>query len=210
MPSVLVSGFEPFGGDTRNPSALVALALSGRRIEGHLVTGVVLPCVFGQARGELLSHVKRLGPDLVICLGEAGGRAAISLERIAINLEDARIADNAGAQPREQLIEPRGPAAYFSTLPLAAIAQALAQESLPVETSLSAGTFVCNHVFYGLMHDLSHQPQVRAGFIHVPYLPEQALPKGGSTPYLELERITRAVELAVVVSLRASVSNARA
>lgn len=169
MHTVLLTGFEPFGGDTFNPSAEIAQALNGAVIGAHHVRGAVLPCVFGQASNELLRLIALHHPVLVICLGLAAGRSAVTPERVAINLMDARIPDNAGEQPTEQVIEPNGPTAYGSTLPVKGIVSALQARGIRAEVSESAGTFVCNQVFYRLMHALAQsQSKARGGFIHVP------------------------------------------
>jgi pyroglutamyl-peptidase len=136
---------------------------------------------------------------LVICVGQAGGRAAITPERVAINVDDARIPDNAGAQPVDRPVVRGGPAAYFSTLPVKAIVAALRAAGLPSEVSQTAGTFVCNHVFYGLMHALRKRKDLRGGFIHVPFLPEQAQKGQASLP---LEDMVYGVALAVETALR--------
>jgi pyroglutamyl-peptidase len=138
-------------------------------------------------------------PVLVICVGQAGGRAAVTPERVAINVDDARIPDNAGAQPVDRPVVRGGPAAYFSTLPIKAMVEAIRAAGLPAEVSQTAGTFVCNHVFYGLMHALRRREGVRGGFIHVPLLPEQA--KAGQV-CLPLEDMTAAVAVAIETALR--------
>ena len=199
MKTVLVTGFEPFGGDARNPSEEIARALDGRRIAGRAIVGAVLPCVFDGSVTELKKRLRAHRPELVVCLGLAGGRAGITPERVAINLDDARIADNAGAQPQDRAVVRGGPAAYFSTLPVKAIVAALRGERVPAEVSPTAGTFVCNHVFYALMHALRGNRGVRGGFVHVPFLPEQA---GAGQPSLPLEIMIEAVALTVKVTLR--------
>ena len=151
---ILVTGFEPFGGESVNPSALVAQALHGRTIDGAPVLGMVLPCVFGAAIDALRTALDRHRPRLVLALGQAAGRAAFSLERVAINVDDARIPDNAGAQPVDRPVVAGAPAARFTTLPVKAMVAALREAGHPAELSNSAGTFVCNHVFYGLQHAL--------------------------------------------------------
>lgn len=197
---MLITGFEPFGGSTVNPSQEIARNLHGREIAGHEVVAALLPCVFGTAIVELRRQVRAVKPRLVICLGQAGGRTAITPERVAINVDDARIPDNAGTQPVDRPVVRGGPAAYFSTLPVKAIVAGLRAEGVPAEVSQTAGTFVCNHVFYGLMHALRRRRGVRGGFIHVPYLPEQAS-KG--EPSLAFEKmvsaIARATEIALLV-----------
>ncbi len=177
---VLVTGFDPFGGDRLNPSWEVAQALHGRDIGGHQVVAGQLPTEFGRSLPALQALLQAHQPRLVVCCGQAGGRAAISLERVAINVQDARIADNAGARPIDEPVvsDTQAPAAYFTTLPIKAMRRALLQAGIPAEVSQTAGTFVCNHVFYGLMHLLAQggPPGVRGGFIHLPWLPGQGAP----------------------------------
>ncbi|WP_119965612.1 pyroglutamyl-peptidase I [Simplicispira lacusdiani] len=175
---LLLTGFNPFGGDTANPSWLSARALHGQRIAGHAVLAELLPTEFEAAREKLQALLARHRPALALCLGQAGGRAALSVERVAINLIDARIPDNRGAQPLDAPVVPGGPAAYFATLPVKAMVRAARQAGLPCEVSQTAGTFVCNAVFYGLMHQLAAgaTPGARGGFVHVPWLPEQGSP----------------------------------
>jgi pyroglutamyl-peptidase len=197
-PRVLITGFEPFGGSTVNPSEEIARNLHGREIAGHEVIAALLPCVFGTAIVELRRQVRAVKPSLVICLGQAGGRTAITPERVAINVDDARIPDNAGTQPVDRPVVRGGPAAYFSTLPVKAIVAGLRAEGVTAEVSQTAGTFLCNHIFYGLMHALRLRRVVRGGFIHVPYLPEQAL-KGESS--LAFEKLARAIARATEIAL---------
>jgi len=198
LKTVLVTGFEPFGGEQINPSGEIARALDGCVIGGRRITGAVLPCVFGAANAELRRLLRAVRPELVLCLGQAGGRAEVTPERVAINVDDARIPDNAGAQPVDTPIVARGPAAYWSTLPIKAIVEALRKHGIPAAVSQTAGTFVCNHVFYGLMHELRRRRGGRGGFIHVPFLPEQA----NGQPSLPLATMRRAVELAIETSLK--------
>ena len=199
MKIILITGFEPFGGEMRNPSKEIARALDGRVIADCRVAGVVLPCVFREALAELSRQLRVRRPVRVICLGQAGGRSEITPERVAINIDDARIADNAGAQPVDVPVVRGGPVAYWSTLPVKAIVAALQERGMPAAVSQTAGTFVCNHVFYGLMHALRRRRGVRGGFIHVPWLPEQA--KRGQ-PSLPLATMIEAVALAAEVSVR--------
>lgn len=196
MASVLITGFEPFDGAAENPSAQIALRLNGSCIEGREVVGAVLPCVFRGSIRKLKQLMRKHEPELVICLGQAGGRPLITPERVAINLDDARIADNAGAQPMDRPIVRGGPAAYWSTLPVKAMAQQLRAAGLPADISQTAGTFVCNHVFYGLMHALRDQRRVRGGFIHVPWLPSQGKPS------LSLAQMERGIRLAVSTAIK--------
>jgi pyroglutamyl-peptidase len=197
--TILLTGFEPFGGEAINPSGEIARELHGFVIAGHRVEGALLPCVYGAAVKELRHQIRTVKPALVVCLGQAGGRPDITPERVAINVDDARIADNAGQQPVDRPIAKSGPAAYWSTLPIKAIVVALQRADLPASVSQTAGTFVCNHVFYGLMHALRAQRKIRGGFIHVPFLPGQA--KAGQ-PSLTLERMTTAIRLALETAVQ--------
>lgn len=199
MKTVLLTGFEPFNGERVNPSAEIARRLHGAVIAGHRVDGTVLPCTFGGAIAELKRRLRASHPALVVGVGQAGGRAEITPERVAINVDDARITDNAGARPIDVPVVRGGPAAYFSTLPIKAIVAALRARGMPAGVSQTAGTFVCNHVFYGLMHALRRQRAVRGGFIHVPFLPEQA---GNGQPSLPLDTMTEAVAVAIETAVR--------
>jgi pyroglutamyl-peptidase len=202
-PVVLLTGFDPFGGETINPSWQAVHALHRRRIAGHRLVAARLPTEFGASLVRLHELLQLNRPALVICVGQAGGRSALSLERVAINVDDARIPDNAGAQPVDQPVVPNGPPAYFSTLPIKAMLQALQDGGITAEVSQSAGTFVCNHVFYGLMHALATRRGLRAtrgGFVHVPYLPEQA--QGEGIPSMPLGAMVNGIAIAVSAALR--------
>ena len=181
-PRILLTGFEPFGGESVNPSWQVAQALDGWDCDGHRVHAVLLPCAFGDALVRLDAALAELQPDLVLCLGQAGGRTEISLERAALNVDDARIADNLGRQPIDLPVVAGGPAAYFTTLPIKAMARDLREAGVAAAVSNTAGTFVCNHVFYALMHRLATLPALagaRGGFVHVPYTPQQLAGRSG-------------------------------
>ena len=178
--TILLTGFEPFGGEHINPSQQIVRALDGEIISGHRVVGAILPVAFAVIVPLLENLLAAHRPALVLALGQAGGRSAISLERVAINLIDARSADNEGLQPIDETVIADAPGAYFSTLPIKAIEAHLCALGIPVASSLSAGSFVCNQVFFGLAHLLATQhADVRGGFIHVPWLPEQAAHHGG-------------------------------
>jgi pyroglutamyl-peptidase len=181
-PRLLLTGFEPFGGEALNPSWEVAQALHGQPVCGAVVAAERLPCDFARSLPALRAAIRRHRPSWVVALGLAGSRSAISLERVALNLCDARIPDNAGAQPAGVPVVAGGPAAYFTRLPVKALRQRLLDAGLPAELSLTAGSFVCNQVMYGLLHALRRQPGVAAGFIHLPPLPEQAAAHPGSRP----------------------------
>ena len=198
---VLLTGFDAFGGDTMNPSWLAVQELRDEVIAGHTVIAAQLPTAFASSTAVLVHLLRTHRPALVICVGQAGGRSALSLERVAININDARIPDNEGTQPVDQPVLKTGPAAYFSTLPIKAMLHAIAQAGLAAEVSQTAGTFVCNHVFYALMHALKKQrgsSAVRGGFIHVPYLPNQGAP---SMPLID---IVRGLRVAVNCALNTS------
>jgi pyroglutamyl-peptidase len=175
---ILLTGFEPFGGETVNPSWEAAQRAAAILVaEGESAAAVQLPCVFDASIDALADAVRAHQPDLVLCVGQAGGRAEICLERVAINVNDARIPDNAGNQPIDDPVRADGPAAYFSTLPLKRSVRALTEAGLPAAVSQTAGTYVCNHVFYGLMDLLARardRGTARGGFIHVPFSMEQA------------------------------------
>ena len=198
LPRVLLTGFDAFGGESINPSWLAVQALHGKLVANHLIVAAQLPTVFDASLLELARLLHLHKPALVVCVGQAGGRSALSLERVAINVNDARIADNAQAQPVDTPVVASAPAAYFSTLPIKAMLQALQHEGLAAEVSQTAGTFVCNHVFYGLMHQLATQAafqHIRGGFIHVPYL------AGQGQPCMTLEDLTKGLHIATHAAL---------
>lgn len=201
LPRILLTGFAPFGGETTNPSWDAARALHGKRIGGHVVVARQLPVTFGGSLDALRAAIDELQPALVLCVGQAGGRERLSIERVAINVDDARIPDNAGAQPIDAPIADDGPAAYFTTLPIKAMLVALRDAGIPAEVSQTAGTYVCNHVFYGLMHALRERPGVRGGFVHIPYAPTQLADRPG-VPSLPVERVVDALRLALRVALQ--------
>jgi len=201
-PVVLVLGFEPFAGDTINPSAEIANQLAGETIEAHRIVSGVLPVSFSDAPLVLAELLDRHKPTLVVALGQAGGRAGISFERVAINLIDARIADNAGLQPIDAEVLEGGPGAYFSTLPVKAMHAELSAHGVHSTLSLSAGSYVCNQVFYWLAHLLaSEHESARGGFIHVPWLPQQSARHPGD-PDMALDTMVYAIRKAIACALR--------
>ncbi len=196
--TVLVTGFEPFGGERVNPSWMAVQALHGRQIGDHRIVGAQLPTVFADSALALRNLLTSLRPDLVVCTGQAGGRTALSLERIAINVDDARIPDNANAQPVDTPVVPGGPAGYFTTLPIKAMLAALQESGINAEVSQTAGTFVCNHVFYALMHALATRRELahtRGGLVHVPWLPQQGQPS------MRLDEIVQGLHVAIGCAL---------
>lgn len=199
-PTVLLAGFDAFGGETENPSREIARALNGKRIAGHRIVGAILPTAFAGAPPALHALLARHRPALVLAVGQAGGRGEISLERVAINLVDARIPDNTGAQPVDVRVVAGAPDAYFSTLPLKAMHAQLTAAGIPAALSHTAGTFVCNQVFFALAHRLAKRKGSRGGFIHVPYLPAQAA-RHDDAPSLELATMIRAIRICIETAL---------
>ena len=189
MKILLITGFDPFGGAAVNPSWLAVEALPDRVGDWELCK-LGIPTVFGEAARKVLAAAAEFHPDVILSVGVAGGRDAVTPERIAVNIRDARICDNAGNQPRGEFVDEHGPAAYFSTVPVMAMAQAIRDAGIPATVSNSAGAFVCNDVLYSLLHHYAGT-QTKVGFIHVPYIPQQG------EPNLPLERITSALEAAI-------------
>lgn len=171
---LLITGFDPFGGETVNP-AWEAIKLLPQQIGPYVLKKLQIPTVFGVGAQAVLDVAKAYQPDVIVCVGQAGGRDAITPERIAVNIRDAKIPDNAGYQPNGERIAPLGPAAYFSTVDVDAMARAAKAEGFPAAVSNNAGAFVCNDVFYSLLHHYDCA-SVKVGFIHVPWLPQQGTP----------------------------------
>jgi pyroglutamyl-peptidase len=207
--TVLLTGFEPFNGAAINPAWEAVRLLDGWSGDGFRVEVRELPCVFGRAAEALCAFVDEVRPDIAIAVGQAGGRPEISVERIAINVDDARILDNAGQQPVDVPIVEDGPAAYFTNLPIKAMVAAMREQGIKAGVSQTAGTFVCNHVFYALMHHVCGQ-SVKAGFIHVPFLPEQAEAYPEPTPSMALDEIVAGLRAAVEVALAVETDVAQA
>jgi pyroglutamyl-peptidase len=205
MRTVLLTGFEPFDKEPINPSWEAARALDGVRVgEDAVIVARQLPCVFGLALDKLGEILAELKPALVIAVGQAGGRTEMSVERVGINVDDGRIADNAGHQPIDEPIVAGGPAAYFATLPIKAIVRDMRAAGVPASVSQTAGTYVCNHVLYGLMHHLAvgglGAAGTRGGFIHIPYLPEQSARHPGQSS-MALATLIEGLKVAVATSL---------
>lgn len=198
--NILLTGFEPFGGEAINPSWEVARSLHGQVIGGATVQARCLPTTFEGAPAALAEALVVHRPELVIALGQASGRAEVSIERVAVNLIDARIADNAGACPRDVPVRGDAPPAYFSTLPVKAIRNGLRAAGHPAGLSLSAGAFVCNQVFFELQHRLDGRG-LKSGFIHLPALPEQAARTQPSVPSMGLAAQIDAIKLAIAIAL---------
>lgn len=189
----LVTAFEPFGGEAINAS-LEAVRRLPPRLGALEIQTATLPTSFERAPGALEAAIERAQPDIVLCVGQAGDRAALCVERVAVNLQDARAPDNDGAQPADVPIAAPGPAAYLATLPVRQMVAALGAAALPAQLSMSAGTFVCNRVFYELMRIAASGRALRAGFLHVPRLPQQAAP---GQPSMALDDIVRGIRIAL-------------
>lgn len=189
MKKLLITGFAPFGGADVNPSWLAVQALPDR-VGDFILCKLEIPTVFGDAAALVLRKAAEEKADVVLSVGMAAGRDAVTPERIAVNIRDARIPDNAGNQPRGEFVAPDGPAAYFATVPVEKMAQAIRDRQIRATVSNSAGAYVCNDVMYSLLHHFAGTA-VKAGFIHVPQLPQQG------TPSMELEQIISALEAAI-------------
>jgi pyroglutamyl-peptidase len=198
---VLVTGFSPFGGEATNPSWEIAKALP-KTIGGYRVEAQRVPTEFGKSIAVATKAIDKLKPAIVLCLGQAGGRACMSVERVAINVDDAVIADNASRQPIDTVIEAEGAPAYFSTLPIKAMVAAMNHAEIPAMVSNSAGTFVCNHLLYGVLYHIDErQLKTRAGFMHVPFLPEQAVGRGAIAS-MSLQSMIEATKVAIMAAIR--------
>lgn len=200
--SILVTAFDPFGGESVNP-ALEAVKKLPSTIEGEDVITVEIPTVFGEAIEVAAKAIDQYQPQAILCVGQAGGRFELTPERVAINLDDARIPDNKGNQPIDKAIAQDGPPAYFATLPIKAMTATIREAGVPAAVSNTAGTFVCNHIMYGVLHHVAaHCPEgTRAGFIHVPFIPEQTVNKPGQ-PSMSLETITTGLTAAIAAIAR--------
>ena len=193
---ILVTGFDPFGGEKVNP-ALEAVKSLPSEIHGAEIHWVAIPTIFYRSAEVLEAEIVRFQPDAVLCIGQAGGRASLTPERVAINQDDARIPDNQGNQPIDTPIRLDGQAAYFSTLPIKAMVQAIKEEGIPATVSNTAGTFVCNHLMYQALYLADKKfPNMRAGFMHIPYMTEQVINKP-NTASMNLTDIVRGIEAAI-------------
>jgi pyroglutamyl-peptidase len=205
MTRTLLTGFEPFGGDETNPSWDAVRHAVAHPLAGLDLHAVLLPCRFSDVIEILWQHVERIDPDVVICTGLAGGRSAISVERVAVNIDDAPIADNADAQPVDETIMAGAPAAYFATLPVKACVAAVRTLGIPAVVSETAGTFVCNHVFYVVSHLAAtlRPGRLRTGFVHVPNSPQQV--PDGRAPSMAVETMAAALRAIAVASATSTV-----
>lgn len=195
---ILITAFEPFGGEKVN-SALEAMKLLPDKIGEAQILKLELPTVFKKSIEKVWQHIDEYEPDIVISLGQAGGRACISIERVAINIDDTTMADNEGNMPVDQPIFKDGENAYFSNLPIKNMVEDIKKAGIPANISNTAGTYVCNHVMYGVLYKIHKEKlDIKAGFIHVPFIPEQVVNKPERAS-MSLENIVKAVEIACKV-----------
>ena len=190
MKRILITGFEPFGGETINPSWEAVKSLP-EEINGYSLTKLLLPVVFGEAASLALKTAEEINPNCILCIGQAGGRAEVTPELVAINLRYASIPDNNGNQPKDEAVKEGAPAAYFSTIPVRKISDAIITSAIPSKVSYSAGAYVCNDLLYALLSHYENS-DTRVGFIHVPYSKEQ-----GKTPSMEMSDIIKALTVAI-------------
>ena len=195
--NVLITGFDPFDGEPINPAWEAVKAMKDE-IAGAKITKLQIPTVVAKSIAKVHEKMQELHPDIVISIGQAGGRYDITPERVAINLDDARIKDNEGNQPIDLPIYEDGAPAYFSDLPIKAMVQHIREAGLPASVSNTAGTFVCNHLMYGVLYTLAKEyPGVRGGFMHVPFIPEQVVGRPAPAPSMNLQDIARGIESAI-------------
>ncbi|WP_434630677.1 pyroglutamyl-peptidase I [Thermoanaerobacterium thermosaccharolyticum] len=193
---ILVTGFDPFGGEKINPAYEIIKRLSDL-IDGAEIIKLQVPTVFNKSIKVVTQKIAEEKPDVVLCLGQAGGRYTVTVERVAINIDDARIPDNENNQPIDSLIDPDGEPAYFSTIPIKKIVNAMKMNKIPAEISNTAGTFVCNHLLYGVLNYIyKNKLNTKAGFIHIPFLPEQVVDKP-NTPSMDLNILVNAINVAI-------------
>ncbi|BBE31258.1 pyrrolidone-carboxylate peptidase [Tepiditoga spiralis] len=197
---VLITGFDPFGNESINP-AFEAIKLLPNKVLNSNIIKLELPTIFNKSIEILEKKIIEIDPDIIICVGQAGGRFKITVERVAINIDDARIKDNAGNQPIDEPIFKNGENAYFSNLPIKSIVENIKKNKIPASISNSAGSFVCNHIMYGLLYLINTKfKNKKGGFIHVPYIPEQVLNKS-NMPSMSLENISKSLLIAIKTSI---------
>lgn len=197
---ILVTGFDPFGGEKINP-ALETIKLLPHEILGTHIIKLEIPTVIGKSLAKIRESVEIENPDVVLSIGQAGGRADISVERIGINIDDYRIPDNEGNQPVDEPVIQGGPAAYFVTIPIKAVVEKIRAHNIPASISNTAGTFICNHVCYGVAHLAAARAAtgkpMKSGFIHIPFLPEQVIGKPVLTPSMDIKTTVRGITAAL-------------
>jgi len=196
---ILITAFDPFGGETVNP-AFEAVNRLPDVIDGAEIVKLQVPTLFKASIKMVTWAIDEIKPQVCLSIGQAGGRCDITVERVAINVDDGRIPDNAGYQPVDEPVDPAGLNAYFATLPVKAIVEGIRRQGIPASVSNSAGTYVCNHLMYGVLnHIYQNKLTMRAGFIHIPFLPEQVVDKSNNMPSMSLETVVQAIEAAIRV-----------
>lgn len=199
---VLITGFDPFGGERVNP-AYEAVKLLPDTIAGAQIIKLEIPTVFSKSGPAVEAGIREHQPDIVINVGQAGGRSCVTIEKVAINLADARIPDNAGEQPVDEVLQEDGENAYFATIPVKAIVQNVRDHGIPCHVSYTAGTYVCNCVMYNVLYMAAKKyPNIRAGFIHVPFAAEQAVDKANGMAFMSLEMIAKSLEYAIEATVQ--------
>ena len=199
---VLITGFDPFGGERVNP-AYEAVKLLPDTIAGAQIIKLEIPTVFSKSGPAVEAGIQEHQPDIVINVGQAGGRSCVTIEKVAINLADARIPDNAGEQPVDEVLQEDGENAYFATIPVKAIVQNVRDHGIPCHVSYTAGTYVCNCVMYNVLYMAAKKyPNIRAGFIHVPFAAEQAVDKANGMAFMSLEMIAKSLEYAIEATVQ--------
>ena len=199
---VLITGFEPFGGESVNP-AYEAVKLLPDTIAGAQIIKLEIPAVFSKSGPAVEAGIQEYQPDIVINVGQAGGRSCVTIEKVAINLADARIPDNAGEQPVDEVLQKDGENAYFATIPVKAIVQNVREHGIPCHVSYTAGTYVCNCVMYNVLYMAAKKyPNIRAGFIHVPFAAEQAVDKANGMAFMSLDMIAKRLEYAIEATVQ--------
>lgn len=193
---ILVTGFDPFGGEKINPAIESVKRLPDKILDAKIIK-LEIPTVIGKSVDKIREKIKEVEPDVVLSIGQAGGRPDITVERVGINCDDCRIKDNEGNQPIDEKVVEDGPAAYFATIPIKAMVEQIKEGKIPASVSNTAGTFICNHVLYGVCHiKATEYPNMRTGFIHIPFLPEQVTDKK-NMPSMALDTIVKGLELAI-------------
>lgn len=199
---VLITGFDPFGGESVNP-AYEAVKLLPDTIAGAQIIKLEIPTVFSKSGPAVEAGIREHQPDIVINVGQAGGRSCVTIEKVAINLADARIPDNAGEQPVDEVLQADGENAYFATIPVKAIVQNVRDHGIPCHVSYTAGTYVCNCVMYNVLYMAAKKyPNIRAGFIHVPFAAEQAVDKANGMAFMSLDMIAKSLEYAIEATVQ--------
>ncbi len=199
---VLVTGFDPFGGEAVNP-AFEAVKLLPDEIAGAEIIKLEIPTVFSKCGPAVEAGIQKYEPDVVINVGQAGGRSCVTIEQVAINLAEARIPDNDGEQPSDEPIQKDGAPAYYATIPVKAIVKNVRDHGIPCHISYTAGTYVCNCIMYNVLHMAATKySNIRAGFIHVPFAAQQAVEKPNGTPFMSLEMIADSLKYAIETTVK--------